>query len=250
MEKIKLTPVQIFYAVFIAVEIIIYITFNILSAVLPDDPIYAKYAGVLLCLAASGAAIYFYKHSKDSIIVTCAMVATAISDLFILVLDDYYEVGLITFLITQSLYLYRLYAGRYKKIWITLVARAAVAAALLITLGVLTGLNFLLVEVAIYIVMLAGNLADAVFICVRKGRTLNGMLFAVGLFLFLCCDICVGFHNGSMVGISLTEAQANVIQYLIWIFYLPSQVLIACSVSRGRLTLSGDNDERKEQENS
>ena len=237
MKKFKFTPQNIVLLVFIAVEAAIYITFNILSATLPQDPIYLKYAGVLLCLAVAGAAIYFYKD-KDAVILTCAFVATAISDLVILVLDDYYQIGLITFIITQSVYLYRLYRDRMDKIKITLIVRAITAGLLLAVIEIIAGLNFLLVEVCIYIVMLVGNVVDA-FILVRRGP--KNIIFAVGLLLFLCCDICVGLDNASTFVPSLDLGSAGrTINFLIWVFYLPSQVLIACTAKKGGICAKVD----------
>ena len=229
MKKSDFTPKNIAVISFIAIQSAIYLLFNILWFVLPDDPIYLKYAGILLCLAMTGVFVYFHRD-RDSLILCFALLFTAVSDLFILVMDKYYEVGLITFIITQSAYIYRLYEGRLKKIWITLVARAAVIATIIGVVGGLSGLNFLLVEVGIYIVMLAGNVVDAFLIC-HKSR--ENLLFALGLLLFLGCDICVGLHNGDMVGLEFSEASRNAIQFFIWFFYLPAQVLITLSVSRG-----------------
>ena len=253
MKNFKFTPMNILFLAFIAVETIIYITFNILSATLPGDPIYLKYAGVLLCLAVAGAAIYFFRN-KDAIILTCAFVATAISDLFILVIDTYYQIGLITFITAQSIYLYRLYSDRLNKIKITLIARAVAAGILMALVDVIMtengGINFMLAEVCVYIVMLAGNVIDAFILCKRG---VKNIIFAVGLLLFLCCDICVGLDNATeIIGLNLGSAAAA-IQFLIWVFYLPSQVLITLSVNsdgarRGKKNTEADDDEGKIQE--
>lgn len=234
MNKINFDKKNIILAAFIAVETVIYILFNILTAVLPYDTIYLKYSGILLCLAVSVSMIFFTDKSKDAIILCCALVFTAVSDLFILVLDKYYEVGLITFIVTQSVYVYRMYCDRIKKVWITLAARAAVAAALIIVFAALGKLNFLVAEVCIYIVMLFGNCVDSLLIC-KKG--VQDVLFAVGLILFLCCDICVGLDNaGSVIGLTLPSGLISFTAVAIWAFYLPSQVLIVCSVKRRNLS--------------
>lgn len=230
MKNLKLTPKNLTLIAFVAIEIIIYIVFNVLFGVLSYDPIYVKYCGVLLCLATSGALLYFLKLDKDALTVFCALIFTAVSDLFILVLDKYYEVGLVTFIITQSIYLYRLYSGRVNKIWITLIVRAVLAAVAIGIVGGLSTLNFLVVEVAIYIVMLTANCVEA-FLLFRRGR--YNILFAVGLLLFLCCDICVGLDNaGSVLGLNLPKGLYAFTSWAIWIFYMPSQVLITLSVNK------------------
>ena len=55
-------------------------------------------------------------------------------------------------------------------------------------------------------------------------------VFAVGLTLFVCCDICVLLYNlGSFVSVGYGEQTAEFFVKLSWIFYLPSQCLIALS---------------------
>lgn len=231
MQKFKFTPKNIVLMAFGIIEIIIYVIFNVLSATLPGDPIYLKYAGVLLCLAVSASMIYFMRDG-DAVVLTCAFVCTAISDLFILVLDTYYQIGLVTFMFTQTVYLYRLYKDRMSKIKYTVIIRVALSILLMALVDVImkTGINFMLAEVCVYIVMLAGNVIDA-FLLSKRG--LKNIIFAVGLALFLCCDICVGLDNAvGIIGLNLGAA-GPVIQFLIWVFYMPSQVLIVFSANKG-----------------
>lgn len=231
MRKIELTPKNLTLAAFVLVETVIYIVFNILSARQPKDPIELKYAGILICLGVS-AVMVFFNRDADSVIAVAAMVFTAISDLFILVLDDHYEFGLATFIIAHSLYLYRLYVGRVKRIWITLAVRAVVAAVLIGVCCGLFGLELLIVEAGIYIVLLFGNCVESLIMC---NRGLKNVLFAIGLLLFLGCDICVGFKHGSLVGVELSKKVYDFVVYMIWVFYLPSQVLITCALlKKGR----------------
>ena len=228
MKKFALTPKNLIFAAFILIQTVIYIVYNILSATQPKDPIEIKYAGILLCLAVSAVMIYFNRDA-DSLIATGAMVFTAISDLFILVLDDYFKIGLATFIVAHALYLYRLYHGRAKKIWITIVVRAAVAG---IMIGVCCGLfggNLLVIEACVYLVLLVGNCVESLIMC---NRGLKNVLFAIGLLLFLGCDICVGFKHGSLIGVDLTGKVYDFVVYMIWVFYLPSQVLITCALLR------------------
>ena len=236
----KITPLNGIYTAFIAVEIAIFIAFNVIAGMQMPDPVYLKYSGILLCLAVCAAMIYFYK--KDAVILTCALLFTAISDLFILVLDNYYEIGVTTFFIAQSFYLYRLYADRLKKIYITLAVRAVLAAVTITVLAVFSGINYLLIIVSIYFVMLVANCADAFVLC-RGG--FKNVLFAVGLLLFIGCDVCVGLHNfGSVLGVDLPRGLIMFVQYAMWVFYLPSQVCIVCSVRKGGLKIrKGESNE-------
>lgn len=229
------------FLAFIAVEAVIYVIFNVFAAMGLPDPIYLKYAGVLLCLVVLTAFLFMSGRGRDNVIMFAALLFTAVSDLFILVLGKYYEIGLVTFIIVQSLYLYRLYSDRLKKIFITLSVRLAVMAAVIITFAAIGMLDLLVAECAIYITMLLANTVDGFIIC-RNGA--KNVLFAIGLALFLCCDICVGLHNFSTVlGIALPIWLIQFVSIAMWAFYLPSQVLITLSVDSGGLRLKGVKDD-------
>lgn len=246
MKKIAFTPKNIILAAFVAAEIIIYIAFNILAAVNPDDPVYVKYAGVVLCLLVSAAMIWFVRD-RDAVVLTCAFFFTVVSDMFLLVLNDLLEIGVGTFIIVQFIYLYRLYASRLKRIWITLAVRITVFAVVVGIMAGISEINLLIAEVSLYIVMLISNCVDA-FLLSKRG--IKNILFAVGLVLLLCCDICIGLYQGGMIGIDLPAKTSDVIQSLVWIFYMPSQVLIALSVMRGGMCGKVTEDEESNVETS
>ena len=66
-----------------------------------------------------------------------------------------------------------------------------------------------------YFTLLLGNLFSS--LTNKKLRIMSG-----GFLLFVCCDICVGLFN-------LLERGPvyDAVSLLMWIFYLPSQVLLA-----------------------
>lgn len=235
MSEKKINFKSLLFLAFIAVEAVIYAVFNVMAGLDMPDPIYLKYSGVLLCVAVLVAVMFFRDTTRDNAIMLAALFFTAVSDLFILVLGKYYEIGLVTFIIVQSLYLYRLYSDRLKKIYITLSVRLGVMVALIITFAVLNMLNLLIAECAIYITMLSANVVDAFIIC---KKSVNNLLFAIGLILFLGCDICVGLHNfGTVLNVALPIWLTKTVSVAMWAFYLPSQVLITLSVNRGGLRL-------------
>lgn len=225
----KAAPVvfNVAFGAFILTEAGIYIAFNVMAALNSPDPIYLKYAGVLLCLAAAICSLFFI-GGRDSIFIACAMAFTAVSDWFILVKDDNFEIGLATFIVAQSIYLARLYGSRYKKLLPTVTVRAALIAILFVVFCLKFEMSLLLGECIVYAAMLACNVADAFVLCKRGFKDI---LFAVGLLLFLCCDICVGLHNfGSVLNVSLPKGAVSFANVAMWAFYLPSQVCIVCSI--------------------
>lgn len=244
LDKSVFTVKNIVFLSLIGVEFIIYLIFNALLSKPEIDTTYLKYAGVLLCLAVAASMIFFTREEKDSIILTGALISTAISDLFILVINDYYEIGLVTFIITQSIYFYRIYRGR-NRAYISLFLRFAAMGVLLGIMVPKSGMNLLLIEVCVYIVMLAGNCIDAWII---GTKSVKNLLFAIGITLFLCCDICVGLDNAGMVGMKIGEGLKNFVGPAIWAFYLPSQVLIVLSVNEGGLNAKRVADDGKQKE--
>lgn len=225
------------YGAFVLIEIIIYIIFQIYDFAYGVNLIYLKYAGILTCLAFAAAGIYFY--GKDGIVMTVALVFTAISDLFILVLNNYFEVGICTFTLTQAVHFARIYLINGKKPWISLAVRAGVVAVLLATLGGLGMLNSAVVVLAvIYFPQLLINAVESAFLIKIDKKYI---FFFVGLLLFTICDICVGVDNmggingdasDATVGISISEGLKNFVHSVIWTVYLPAQVCIVLSLKK------------------
>ena len=169
------------------------------------DSTYVKYAGIILCL------IYaIYNRKKNRII---AMSFTLIADFFLLVLNSHYEIGLLSFIIVQITYFY--FLGNIDKGYFNmfLLIRGFVAIAGGLILLLLNNLTLLNELVLIYFSNLVLNAIQS-YLCGQKTLT-------IGLILFICCDICVGLHN--------INAALSLATFLMWVFYLPSQVLIVIS---------------------
>lgn len=227
MIKNKWIPVAVWTA-FTVAELAVYITFLVSDVTGAGSATYVKYAGVLLCLAC--AVFNAFVYGTDGALLSLALAFTAVSDLFILVLGKYYEVGVSTFIVVQCTYFFRIYYFNGKKPYVSLAVRVALIAAVIITLACTGSLIALTALVAVYIVMLLVNCAEAF---VYAGKSPKNLAFAAGLLLFLCCDVCVGLNNfGSVLGVALP---ANVIAFVsvaMWAFYLPSQVLIVLSAHK------------------
>lgn len=179
--------------IFLLLEAVLYGAF-VLEA--PQAAVLLKYLSILLCVA--------YARRGDRC-VALALFLTAGADLFLLVLGKWLELGVCLFIAVQVLYARHI--GRDAR-W-TLCLRGVpvlIVWAVLAYLGMLTPLNLL---AGLYFPQLLCNAVLAW----RKDRVL-----ALGLALFVGCDVCVGLWN--LFGIAGTG---------MWAFYLPSQVLIALS---------------------
>ncbi len=228
MLKIFKSPATYAYIAFISVQTAIYITFLVMHLTSGNDPVALKYSGILLCFIF---ALYTCLTRKpDCYFTAAAMLFTAVSDLLIFVLDDYYEWGLVTFITAQCLYFARIYFALGKKPFVSLAIRAAVCLALIVVLVSLNSLVALTALAAVYFTFLVANTVESLrlFKFSRKYA-----VFFAGLVLFIGCDICVGLNNFSELGIELSAAALNFIAIAMWAFYFPSQVLITLSANGG-----------------
>jgi uncharacterized membrane protein YhhN len=194
------------------------------------------------------------KHQHiETLILQAGLFFTLISDLFILILD-YYFYGVLVFILVQQLYSLRLillqYEGRdsTKKILsygkrITIQAGlAAIVCLILLLSGV--SLDSLLIASVFYFISIVFNTIAAVCLAIKECKKRSTLLYAVGMLLFLLCDINVGLFNLSSFIKMPNEIYSVIYSYssiLMWTFYAPSQVLIAMSVSYIRKHKEADN---------
>ncbi|MBQ0036410.1 MAG: hypothetical protein KBT35_05790 [Firmicutes bacterium] len=194
--------------IFIIIEIIIFISFIVMDLNNIDSS-YLKYLGIILC--------FIYNLINKNIIFLVASIFTIISDYFLLLTNNHIIIGLITFIIVQFTYMYYLHT---KKINNHYLLRAIIYILIfIITLIIKTNIETLLA--LLYFSTLVINT-----ICSYQNNNL--FIYSLGLTLFIGCDINVGLHNIMSVGTIYELATL-----FMWIFYLPSQVLI---------TLGGNKD--------
>lgn len=189
---------------FVFLESLLYLTFIIMDYIDVNSTC-IKYLGIILCFVYS---VYSKKQCK-----AVALFFTLVADLFLLVLLSNYELGVAMFIFAQLSYLY--YLGNIDKddFHAFLVVRIIIVALGTIVLHLTSNISLLNELVLIYFSNLLIN-------CINAFRT-KEKLFALGLLLFVCCDICVGLFN--------TGCDNPLITILMWIFYLPSQVLMVLS---------------------
>ncbi len=164
------------------------------------------------------------------------------ADFILLFADRAAAVGVLIFTGVQFCYFCRI-SQTHKKhtaasgLRFDLVAGIGVAALFLLSLILMRSLNLsfelLTVLAAFYISFFSVNIVCAFYEAIRF-REKSGMLFVIGLILFFCCDLCVGlnFMKGSfMAGTRIAQA-ASASEYLMWMFYLPGQVILVLSGMR------------------
>ena len=192
---------------FLITETLLYISFLFLDIQTEADTKWLKFASILM--------VAFMSFQLNDKIVNAALCLTAAADIFLLVLDQWYVVGLLLFFIVQLLYSLRMNSKKILSIQIILL----IASAILVLVQRRTE-----PLAAGYIISFLLNLLHAASGAMRT-RARQATLFAIGLLLFFCCDLCVGYYNigrGSLWAFS---------RIAMWGFYLPGQVLILLSVA-------------------
>lgn len=203
-----------YIAGFVAAEAVLYAAFLILDLTgRGERTIWLKYAGILLCLAFALWCAFRGGHR----LVPVALALTAGADWFLLVRGDHLVPGVVLFLGVQTVYFLRLrLAGADSAFWLRS-GLALLLALALYRLNMASPLNLLAV---LYFSQLLSNTVLAWTVRGRRRR-----LFALGLTLFVGCDLCVGLFNSGLVSPGLYR----LVSVGMWAFYLPSQVLIALS---------------------
>ena len=169
--------------------------------------------------------------SVDGILTVLALIFTTCADYVMVLLNTNYPLSLCFFAAAQVTYCVRIQLMRrdLKYLAISLPLRVIVCAATVIGIGVPFEWDALLVLAAFYFTNLIFNAAEALLM-VKRG--LKNILFFAGLLLFAGCDICVGLNSAGEVGLELSAAGLYAVNILIWVFYMPSQILIALSAGK------------------
>ena len=167
---------------------------------------------------------------KDLYLLQIGLFITLIADLFLLVLDSHYILGVILFSIVQILYSYR-YEFRNLKLTIKnfIIIFLGLSIFYLIVNEFIIEIDFLFIIGIFYAVCLLNSVVKAVKAYKYKIYPApNRQMILIGMILFLLCDINVAIYNilGYVVKASLLYKISSV---SMWLFYLPSQVLLALS---------------------
>ncbi len=224
MTKKKSIPLILF----ILIHLILYLFIYAFKIITGKTETIADYIVVISCFLFS--LVYFIiKRNSNTLIFVIAFLFTILADTNLLILDDNYELGILAFIIVQFAYFWYILKNMYTKDnYGYLIAIRLITIVIGVIASLIVQIDKLLVcLVIIYISNLVINLI--ISIIPRK----RNLLFSLGLFLFLLCDICVGCYNiGDIIDISNTSLFykiANLPFNIAWLFYHPSQVLLAIS---------------------
>ena len=177
----------------------------------------------LFCLA-------LYERTTSWLFTQVGLLFTLGADFFLVVLASHHTVAMLLFSVAQLSYAARLaLAASPRERRVGLISRATVSLLAVGLTVIVLGKNT--DALAVVSLFYFANLIVNAVIATVKWR--SSPLLAIGFWLFILCDVFVGF---SMLGGYLPLADNAFLSFLAappinmaWVFYLPSQVLISLS---------------------
>lgn len=181
----------------------------------------------------------FLSKDKISIYTQIGLLGTVFADLFLVVINPQIkEVAMIFFSITQICYFLRLLSlTKHKKTHIILCVVYVVAIIAITIIVLKSKTDFLSIISMFYYANIILNVVYA-FAFFKESP-----LFAIGMLLFLLCDTLIGLDvaGGAYISISETSAISRLLSLpfnLAWVFYVPSQALIALSLNKRSIKIN------------
>ena len=213
--------------VYLLIEGIIFsiiLCFNIISG---EYQIIAEYYKIIYVLTGLIFLITQKEYVKNPEMV-CAVALTMVADFF-LVFSRQYIYGVITFIIVQVFFSKRI--ADYMKVSLFKMTRSVIILALIesiILIPVFSSNRLFYALIILYIVLFGINIINMLK-CYMYVADDNSKKFLSGLFLFLLCDINVALYNLELVFKNINWPVLEYFGYFLWLFYLPSQMLLVLS---------------------
>ena len=199
----------------------IYVAFLCMDIFLPGfagSPL-LKYIGIFLCV------VYANQKYHTDYNLQLAILFTFLADT-ILVWTPYTIAGVYVFCFAQFMHLTRLTKLPYISLCIY-----AGGLSLFFALAIANGLDPIYAVATVYGIQLICNVVMSVKLWRANSKHFRTRCAFYGFIAFLCCDICVALRFLALDG-ALPAAIIPTVAFLVWVFYYPSQVLIANSSTR------------------
>jgi hypothetical protein len=233
--KLVVGLVLILYILFL------YMDFYKVKNIITSDSI--KYLCILLCFLISILSTKNLHSDKvndrDRKLLKLGLFITIIADLCLIILD-FYIFGVLFFTLVQIIYCVR-YTNRNIKITLITIFTIFLFIVFVYAIAILfiEEINILLPISLFYVICLLFSVTKAIKASINNLYTSESKhMIAIGMVLFLLCDTCVALSNITVIfplSRYIMTSIHTISSLLIWVFYLPSQLLLALS-GNGRIS--------------
>lgn len=198
--------------------IVIFVSFIMLDLFFPHfyGTNLIKYIGIFLCI------IYAYNKYYSDFMLIWALALTFLADT-LLVWTDWILFGVYVFVFAQFIHLMRQLQANAR-----VIAAYAIGILALLAFAIWRDIEPIYSIAAVYALMLLSNVFVAVGRYREHPKDFRARCGMYGFIAFACCDTCVALRF-LMLNDSIDGHALPLVAFLVWVFYYPSQVLIANS---------------------
>ena len=220
--KVLLIIIGILYILFLYMDI-----FNI-RVFIPSNIF--KYISIILCFLITLLIGKNHLNQKDKILLQAGFFVTILADLCFLILD-YYILGITFFCLVQIIYYNRYKRNRRYKATLINVRLLIIFLLIMVIYRILNlfiiKIDFIFAIALFYSICIIISVAESIRVFKNNLYPYpNKSMILWGMILFLLCDLNIAI---SYMTRGFFMSLHNFSNLLIWVFYLPSQVLLSVS---------------------
>ena len=193
-----------------------------------------KFICIIMCFIISTLTRNNAIHKRDLYLLQIGLFATIMADYFLLMLNGYYIWGIGLFCVVQITYSLRYNIGDSRLLIMKfIIIFLIILLAYIFINNFIMKVEFLFVLALFYAICLWVSLIKSIEAYrYKKYPNPSRWMIVLGMLLFLLCDINVALYN--IIGIifpsdGYLNLLYNVSSISMWLFYLPSQVLLSLS---------------------
>lgn len=223
--KILLIIIGVLYALFIYIDI-----FDGEFLISLDR---IKYICIILCFLISLLIGKDSLNKRDARLLQVGLFFTVIADLF-LIIFIHNTLGVVFFCITQIFYSIRYEFGKVKPVLKNSTILFLLVSAFYLIVNLFIADMDILIGISLYYsILLINNVVKSIRVCKNSLYPYpNKYMIVLGMILFFLCDINVALRSISGHIYSLwnfSDSFTHTFSSLVWVFYIPSQVLLSLS---------------------
>lgn len=214
---------KIFITIYLILEFCLYLTFLIIDFASLGDSTIIKYISIIGILLFEMTLLILRKQNDLRME---GIICTLYADTFLLLLDSYYNIGLIFFNLTQFFYFLYIRNNNLK-------IKNIIIISCFILFFFIVGIIINQQDVCLSISYISIFIFNIITLMIKKDKTKVDKIFLLGLILFILCDNNVFLFNlGNYISLPKYIYQLFIFlgQNMMWFFYLPSQVIISISI--------------------